>query len=135
MLHMELSIRPPEYLPGNRYPDWNLHEDVRIGWAASGAPMASFSWGVDVTFGDPMLMVILSSGPEGVRVNWWGGVSVQDWQEPESIDVMENVQAYTALAANTDRRVYALEAGVVQEFGVSTDGLYWSRIGVVPTKN
>lgn len=97
--------------------------------------MASFSWGVDASFGDPMLMDILSSGPQGVRVSWWGGFSGQDWQEPQSIDVMENVQAWTALAVNTDRRVYALEAGVVQEFGVSTDGLRWSRIGVVPTEN
>ncbi|KAL8659720.1 MAG: hypothetical protein Q9226_000276 [Calogaya cf. arnoldii] len=116
--------------------DWESQSGLRdTGWAASGAPMASFSWGVDGGLGDPMLMDILSSGPEGVRVNWWGGFSDQHWQEPENIDVMENVQPYTALAANTDRRVYALEAGVVQEFAVSTDGLHWSRIGVVPTEN
>ncbi|KAL8674340.1 MAG: hypothetical protein Q9168_001269 [Polycauliona sp. 1 TL-2023] len=115
---------------------WHSHEDDPIpGMAISGAPMASFSWGVDADSGDPLLMDILTWGPEGVRVSWWGGSSDQHWQDPTNIDVMANVQARTALAANTDRRIYALEAGVVQEFDVSTEGLHWTHIGVVSTEN
>ncbi|KAI4172073.1 MAG: hypothetical protein LQ343_003820 [Gyalolechia ehrenbergii] len=83
--------------------------------------MAAFSWGDDNGSGGPLLVDILSSGPQG-------------WQEPAKPDAMKNIQAYSAVAANGDRHVYALEAGSVKEFVVSTDGLSWSLVGDVPIK-
>ncbi|KAL8943037.1 MAG: hypothetical protein Q9216_001325 [Gyalolechia sp. 2 TL-2023] len=111
--------------------EWTLHEDAPLGKAFSGAPMATFSWGHDTDSGDPLLVDILNSGPQGVYLTWW---TPQGSQEPAAPDVMRNVQAYSALAANGDRYVYALEAGSVKEFVVSTDGLSWSLVGDVPIK-
>lgn len=76
-------------------------------------------------------MNILSSGSRGVDVSQW---TPQGWQKPAKPDIMKNVQTYSALAANGDRLVYALEAGSVKEFAVSTDGLSWSLVGDVPIK-
>ncbi|KAL8960080.1 MAG: hypothetical protein Q9193_003158 [Seirophora villosa] len=111
--------------------EWTLHEDSPLGQASSQAPMAAFSWGDDTDTGGPLLMNILSSGPRGIDVSRW---TPQGWQKPARPDIMKNVQAYSALAANGDGHVYALEAGSVKEFEVSTDGLIWSLVGDVPIK-
>lgn len=99
--------------------------------------MASFSWGIDDNdFGDPFMIDVLSSSPHGVKLHWWGGQTRwKHWQELGEVDVMKDVQAYSALAANVDRHVYALENGVVREFVVSADGQTWSVVGDVPIKN
>ncbi|KAL8949000.1 MAG: hypothetical protein Q9222_004856 [Ikaeria aurantiellina] len=112
--------------------EWNLHEDSPLGKGSPGAPMATFSWGSDTGFDGPLLVDILSSGAQGVDLSWW---TPQGWQDPQRPDVMKNVQAYSALAANADRHVYALEAGSVKEYVVSTDGLTWSFVGDVPIQN
>ncbi len=46
---------------------------------------------------------------------------------------MKVVDSYTALAANNDRRVYAVQHGVVKEFTVMVDGTTWSEVGDVLT--
>lgn len=94
--------------------------------------MASFSWGVDAQSGSPLLSDILSSGPQGIDVTWW---TPQGWQDAKKPATLTGVQPYSALAANADRHVYALESGSVREFVVSTDGVNWSVVGNVPTKN
>ncbi|KAI4090585.1 MAG: hypothetical protein LQ344_004632 [Seirophora lacunosa] len=116
---------------GNTAGDWTLHEDTGTGRAASGAPMASFSWGFDATSGNPLLMVILSSGPQGVEVTWW---TPSGWQDPQQPEALKNIQAYSALAANGNRYVYALQGDSVREFTVTTDGLTWTLVGDVPTE-
>lgn len=93
--------------------------------------MASFSWGFDATSGNPLLMVILSSGPQGVEVTWW---TPSGWQDPQQPEALKNIEAYSALAANGDRYVYALEGDSVREFTVTTDGLTWTLVGDVPTE-
>ena len=94
--------------------------------------MASFSWGSAATSDGPLLIGVLNSGPEGHGVDetHW---TQQGWQDPETPDALKNAQAYSAIAANTDRHVYTLEAGGVREFVVSTDGLSWSAVGDVLT--
>lgn len=94
--------------------------------------MASFSWGSGAPSGDPLLVGILSSGPQSVYVTSSTPQRSWDTLAPEALN---NVQAYSALAANGDRHVYALEGGSVKEFVVSTDGLSWSFVGDVPTEN
>ncbi|KAL8729472.1 MAG: hypothetical protein Q9166_004720 [cf. Caloplaca sp. 2 TL-2023] len=121
---------------GNTAWDWTLHEDTPIGSVSGGASIASFSWGDDSMSGNPLFQHTLSSSLQGVNVAWLGGGPYTDkgWHT-ETPDVMKDIQAYSALAANADRHVYALEAGTVKEFVVSTDGLTWSLVGDVPTKN
>jgi len=46
---------------------------------------------------------------------------------------MSVVDSYTVLAANNDRRVYAIQDGVVKEFTVMVDGTSWSEVGDVLT--
>ncbi|KAL8914983.1 MAG: hypothetical protein Q9172_006977 [Xanthocarpia lactea] len=110
--------------------EWSIWQNAN-GRVPFGGPMASFAWGTRAQ-GDPLLTVVLTSGPEGVDVHWHDGDSWQDRQQPEAF---QSVEPYSPLAANEDRHVYALEAGSVREFVMSTDGLTWSLVGDVPTNN
>lgn len=113
---------------------WTLHESQPIGRVPSGGPMASFSWGVRQENGRPLLFHILTSGQEGVHVHWYDGIT-SSWQARQQPEAFQNIDPYSPLAANGDRHVYALEAGSVREFVVSEDGLAWSLVGDVPTKD
>ncbi|KAL9046134.1 MAG: hypothetical protein Q9214_000954 [Letrouitia sp. 1 TL-2023] len=115
---------------------WTSHEESPIGAIAEGAQLASFTWGKNATTGDPYFLRTLSSGPKGAGVDvfFLGGGSQPDIWYTENPDLMNDVQAYSALAANTDRHVYAVEAGTVKEFALSIDGS-WTLIGDVPIEN
>ncbi|KAL8765985.1 MAG: hypothetical protein Q9194_006399 [Teloschistes cf. exilis] len=114
---------------------WISHEESPIGPMPQGAQVAAFSWGRNITTGDPAVERILFSGLGGIRVAWQAGSGDSlSWQS-ESPDVMKNIQAYSGLAANADRHVYAWEAGVVKEFSLSMDGTSWHLVGDVPTEN
>ncbi|KAL8743180.1 MAG: hypothetical protein Q9190_004445 [Brigantiaea leucoxantha] len=110
---------------------WTLHEDAPINAISRGAQIASFSWGTNATTGDPVLQRTLTSGPQGVSSFGLGGGREPDRWQAEHPAVMENIQAYSSLAANADRHVYALETGIVQEFVLSSDGTTWNQIGNV----
>ncbi|KAL8787650.1 MAG: hypothetical protein Q9213_002081 [Squamulea squamosa] len=114
--------------------DWTWHENFPIGSVAGGARLASFSWGDDSKSGEPLFQHTLSSGSRGVKVAWLGPGYGTGWQT-DTPDVMKNVQTNSPLAANADRHVYALEDGIVKEFVMSPDGLTWSLVGDVLTKN
>lgn len=94
--------------------------------------MAGFTWGVDSDSDNPLLGGILNTGTQGVNITW---AAPKGWQAPRALDAMRNTQAYSGIAAYANRHVYALEKGAVKEFVVSTDGLTWSLVGDVPTKN
>lgn len=54
-----------------------------------------------------------------------------EWPPVQTPAVLNVVDAYTVLAANNDRRVYAMKDGVVKEFTVMVDGVSWSEVGDV----
>ena len=116
---------------GSKVWDW---KDEPIGRIPSGGQIASFSWGVNPENGRPLLIHILASGPEGVDVHWHDGIT-SSWQDRQQPKALQNIEPYSPLSANGDRHVYALEAGSVREFVVSTDGLTWSLVGNVTTNN
>ncbi|KAL8730662.1 MAG: hypothetical protein Q9181_004590 [Wetmoreana brouardii] len=120
----------------NKAWNWTQHEDSRVGSIAGGAKLASFSSGDDTETGDVLFQHTLSSGSRGVKVAWLGGGSNtgKGWQT-DTPEVMKNVQAYSPLAANADRQVYALEDGVVKAFVMSQSDLTWSLDGDVLTEN
>ena len=113
---------------------WTLHKSSPIGNLEEGAQLASFSWGNNATTGDPIFRRILASGSDGVVAYELGSSWPDTWQST-TIDVMKNVQSYSALAANVDRHVYALQDGTVKEYTTSSDRLTWTLIGEVPTEN
>ncbi|KAL8860666.1 MAG: hypothetical protein Q9178_003019 [Gyalolechia marmorata] len=125
------TIFTKKRLLGSKVWDW---KNENIGRVPSGGPMASFSWGVNQKAGRPLLIHILTSGPEGVDVHWYNG-NTSSWQDRQQPKAFQNIEPYSPLAANGDRHVYALEAGSVREFVVSEDGLTWSLVGNVPTNN
>ena len=94
-------------------------------------PIAGFTWSGDSASDNPFFVEILTTGAQGVNITPWQ--SVKGWQPPTAPDIMRNVQAYSGIAANGDRHVYAFEGGVVKEFVVSSDGSTWSLVGDVPT--
>ena len=111
-----------------------MHEDSPIGPLADGASIASFSTGEDTATGDPLFQYTVSSTAQGINVAWLGGGESSDtgWHT-ETPEVMRNVQPYSAVAANADRHVYAIEDGIVKDFVVSIDGTTWDLVGDVPT--
>ncbi|KAL9609190.1 MAG: hypothetical protein Q9167_006028 [Letrouitia subvulpina] len=115
---------------------WTLHEESPIGDIVEGAQLASFTWGNNATTDGPYFERTLSSGPKGVGVDVFGlgGGSQPGIWHTENPDVMNNIQTYSALAANADRHVYAVEAGTVKEYALSIDGS-WTLVGDVPIKN
>lgn len=125
------TIFTKKRLLGSKVWDW---KDEPIGRVPSGGPMASFSWGVNPENGRPLLIHILTSGPDGVDIHWHDGIT-SSWQDRQQPKVFQDIEPYSPLAANSDRHVYALDAGSVREFVVSTDGLTWSLVGNVPTKD
>ncbi|KAL8630737.1 hypothetical protein Q9189_003578 [Teloschistes chrysophthalmus] len=123
------------WVQGDTAGKWISYEDSQIGPIPQGAQVAAFSWGNNLTTGDPAIQRTLISGLGGIRVAWQtGSGDYSSWQS-ESPDVMRNIQAYSGLAANADRHVYAWEAGVVKEFVLSIDGTSWTLVGDVPTEN
>ncbi|KAL8880424.1 MAG: hypothetical protein Q9198_002163 [Flavoplaca austrocitrina] len=114
--------------------DWNwaTHEIPSLpAQGTPGRPMAGFTWSGDSASDNPFFVEILTTGAQGVNITPWQ--SAKGWQPPTAPEIMRNVQAYSGIAANGDRHVYAFEGGVVKEFVVSTDGLTWSLVGDVPT--
>jgi len=45
--------------------------------------------------------------------------------------IMGQLQIYTAIAANADKHIYALQDGATREFTVAPDGVIWTYVGVV----
>ncbi|KAL9633849.1 MAG: hypothetical protein Q9204_003234 [Flavoplaca sp. TL-2023a] len=134
---MTIDYEDSEYgaqATGNTAWEWTLHEDSPIGPLADGASIASFSTGEDTATGDPLFQYTVSSTSQGINVAWLGGgeYSGTGWHT-ETPEVMRNVQPYSAVAANADRHVYAIEDGIVKDFVVSIDGTTWSLVGDVPT--
>ncbi|KAL8976776.1 MAG: hypothetical protein Q9205_007290 [Flavoplaca limonia] len=134
---MTIDYEDSEYgaqATGNTAWEWTLHEDSPIGPLADGASIASFSTGEDTTTGDPLFQYTVSSTAQGINVAWLGGgeYSGTGWHT-ETPEVMRNVQPYSAVAANADRHVYAIEDGIVKDFVVSIDGTTWDLVGDVPT--
>ncbi|KAL8876889.1 MAG: hypothetical protein Q9198_004990 [Flavoplaca austrocitrina] len=101
---------------------------------ADGAPIASFSTGEDTATGNPLFQYTVSSTSQGINVAWLGDGEYSDtgWHA-QTPKVMRNVQPYSAVAANADRHVYAIEDGTVKDFVVSIDGTTWDLVGDVPT--
>ncbi|KAL8840524.1 MAG: hypothetical protein Q9176_003850 [Flavoplaca citrina] len=117
---------------GSKDWNWATHEIPSLPTQGTpGSPMAGFTWSGDSASNNPFFAEILTTGAQGVDITPWQ--SVEGWQPPKAPDIMRNVQAYSGIAANGDRHVYAFEGGVVKEFVVSTDGLTWSLVGDVPT--
>lgn len=58
---------------------WNVHENEIVGRVSTGAPMASFASGSDENNGEPLMLEMLSTGAQGVAVNWWSGPFGQRW--------------------------------------------------------
>lgn len=138
ILRSESIALTTDYLhPGDTAWSWTLHEDAPIGSASNRSYLASFTWGDDSGSGNPLLQFTMSSGSQGIGVARLGSsfsATASGWHD-ETPDVMKNVQAFSPVAANADRLVYALEDGTVKEFACSSDGTTWSLLGDVPTKN
>lgn len=57
-----------------------------------------------------------------------------EWLPIETPSIMGGVNAFSALAANADAHVYALQDNAIKEFRVASDGTTWSLVGDVETE-
>lgn len=113
-----------------------MHENNSIGSVTRGAAVASFVSGAESPDGNALYALALSSGSRGIKVTCTGYCSsLGTGTQAQSPSAMENVEPFSAVAANVDRHVYAFENGTVKEFVLSIDGSTWSLVGDVPTKN
>ncbi len=110
---------------------WISREYEPIKQLNSISPLASFTYG-DTSAGDALGNDIISGNSTGMTVNWWSGV--YNINGPVvAPSVMASVDA-TALAANGDKHVYALQRnGTVAEFEMLDDEYHWAYVGNVNT--
>lgn len=77
----------------------------------------------------PIFSEVLSSSPHGVAISWWTGEGAGQWNPTQNPAVMDGVSNYTALAAHSDAKAYAMQDGVLKEFkvGIERTNLEFSR--------
>lgn len=110
---------------------WISREAEPITQLNSISPLTSFSYG-DTPTGDTLDNDIISANSTGLTVNWWSGVYGINGPE-QSPSTMASVDA-TALAANGDKHIYALQRnGTIAEFEMLNDEYHWAYVGNVNT--
>lgn len=97
------------------------------------APLASFNFGSGAPTAMPDYLFVLSSGKNGVAVDWWDNSDRNSahWGTPQSPAVMQRIRSLSPIAANGAGHVFAFEDGVVKEFTVGADGTTWTLVGSV----
>ncbi|KAL8718500.1 MAG: hypothetical protein Q9225_004368 [Loekoesia sp. 1 TL-2023] len=97
------------------------------------APLTSFNFGSGAPAAVPDYLFVLSSGKNGVAVDWWDNHDRNSahWGTPQSPAVMQRVRSLSPIAANGAGHVFAFEDGVVKEFTVEADGTTWTLVGSV----
>ncbi|KAI9885605.1 MAG: hypothetical protein M1823_002615 [Watsoniomyces obsoletus] len=112
---------------------WENNENSPLPIISKNAPITSFAYGIGPNRTVPILLDILSSSSRGVNNIWWSGAEGGKWSGPQSPEVMNAVNNYTVLAADTWAHVYAMQGQEIKEFKVEDDGITWTMRGSVPT--